>query len=87
MRLARAGAAAIRGAGHGGASSVCATRAAWGGGIGRALMHAAQAYARGLGCRYLTVGTHVDNTAAQAMYRAIGFDRLDREGPRFRVKW
>jgi len=58
-----------------------------GAGIGRALMQAAQAYAQGLGCRYLTVGTHVDNTAAQAMYRAIGFDRLDREGPRFRVKW
>lgn len=56
-------------------------------GVGRALMDAAQRYAQGLGCRYLTVGTHPDNDAAQAMYRAIGYEGLGPAGPRFRVKW
>lgn len=61
--------------------------AARGRGVGRALMAAAQRYAAGLGCRYLTVGTHPDNVAAQAMYRAIGYDVIGDAGPRFRVKW
>lgn len=56
-------------------------------GVGRALMAAAQGHAQALGCRYLTVGTHRDNLAAQAMYRAIGFDQMDHAGPRFRIKW
>lgn len=58
-----------------------------GSGLGRALMDAARIHAQSLGCRYLTVGTHVDNIAAQAMYHAIGFDRMDAAGPRFRTKW
>lgn len=61
--------------------------AARGSGFGRALMDAARTHAQTLGCRYLTVGTHVDNEAAQAMYHAIGFDRMDTAGPRFRMKW
>jgi GNAT superfamily N-acetyltransferase len=42
-------------------------------GTGRALLLAAQAYARNLGCTYMTVGTHPDNADAPAYYLQHGF--------------
>jgi ribosomal protein S18 acetylase RimI-like enzyme len=56
-------------------------------GIGRALIDASLEVARGLGCRYMTVGTDPENVAAQAVYRAIGFEKIGETGPRFRMKW
>lgn len=56
-------------------------------GIGHALISASLELTRGLGCRYMTVGTHPDNLAAQAVYRAVGFEQIDGAGPRFRKKW
>ena len=44
-----------------------------GGGVGTQLVQAAQAYAKGLGCSYLTVGTQSGNRAAQAYYQKRGF--------------
>lgn len=54
-------------------------------GVGRALIEAGQAHARAHGCRYLVVGTHADNAAAHNIYPAMGFDRMDPPGPRFRI--
>jgi GNAT superfamily N-acetyltransferase len=42
-------------------------------GVGTALLQAAQSYAKGLGCDYLTVGTLPANTRAQGYYLAQGF--------------
>ena len=61
--------------------------AARGRGVGRALVAASKAHAKAQGCRYLAVGTHPENRAAQQMYLALGFDALERPGPRFRMKW
>ncbi len=55
-------------------------------GIGRALITAAQDFARDLGCCYLTVGTHADNLRAQATYPALGFHAATPHGPRFAVQ-
>lgn len=54
-------------------------------GVGQALVKASQNAAASLGCRYLAVGTHPDNDAAQRFYERAGFDRLPG-GPRFRIK-
>ena len=55
-------------------------------GIGRALIDASLALARAEDCRYMVVGTHPDNSAAAAVYRAAGFEDLPPPGPRFRMK-
>ena len=52
-------------------------------GLGRDLTRACAGLARAQGCDYLTVGTHPDNTAAQAFYATLGFDRLPGDAPRF----
>ena len=52
-------------------------------GIGRALIKAAQDFARDLDCVYFTVGTHADNLRAQAIYPALGFKPASPHGPRF----
>lgn len=56
-------------------------------GVGRALIAAAISYAKEEGCRYMMVGTHPDNVAAQGVYRSAGFENLPASGPRFRMKW
>ncbi|MBM1690493.1 GNAT family N-acetyltransferase [Sulfitobacter geojensis] len=63
------------------------TAQARGSGVGRALIDASSALTKSLGCQYMTVGTHPDNTAAAQVYRAAGFDCLPPPGPRFRVKF
>lgn len=42
-------------------------------GVGTQLVQAVQAYAKGLGCSYLTVGTQSGNRAAQVYYQKRGF--------------
>nr|WP_321509524.1 GNAT family N-acetyltransferase [uncultured Celeribacter sp.] len=54
-------------------------------GVGRALIDAARATARNLGCVRLTVGTHTENTRAQAIYQASGFTRIQPRGPRYEM--
>ena len=56
-----------------------------GAGVGQALVKASQTEAAAQGCRYLAVGTHPENHAAQQFYERAGFDRLPG-GPRFRIK-
>lgn len=54
--------------------------AARGTGLGRALVTACIDHCRTIGCTFLLVGTHPDNTRAQSFYRALGFQ--PREGRR-----
>lgn len=54
-------------------------------GIGRLLIEASMRKARQLFCSYMNVGTHPDNSAAQDVYTACGFDRCDGSHPRFRI--
>lgn len=54
-------------------------------GIGSALNAACKGHATQAGCKYLMVGTHSDNTAAQATYRAWGFADAPTAGPRFKM--
>ncbi|MBW4709400.1 GNAT family N-acetyltransferase [Roseobacter sp. YSTF-M11] len=54
-------------------------------GAGKALIRASQKQARAEGCTYLSVGTHPENTLVHDIYPAMGFDRLDPPGPRFRI--
>ncbi len=54
-------------------------------GIARRLIAASVEEARRQGCGRLTVGTHPDNTQAQEIYRALGFDMASGPGPRFRL--
>jgi ribosomal protein S18 acetylase RimI-like enzyme len=56
-------------------------------GVGRSLIEASLVCAKELGCRFMTVGTHPDNIAAQNTYRALGFVQRDASGPRFGMKW
>ncbi|WP_299735136.1 GNAT family N-acetyltransferase [uncultured Roseobacter sp.] len=56
-------------------------------GVGKALIKASQRLAQHQGCRYLIVGTHPDNTLAQQIYPALGFDEMDPPGPRFRIRF
>jgi len=56
-------------------------------GVGRALIGAAVDLAKGLECRFVTVGTHPDNIAAQNAYLALGFAPRGMSGPRFGMKW
>ena len=52
-------------------------------GLGAALVARCEAHAKALGCRYLAVGTHPDNNAAQQVYAALGYERRAPAGPRF----
>jgi ribosomal protein S18 acetylase RimI-like enzyme len=45
------------------------------GGVGRALMEAAQAYGREQGVARLDLSTAVDNLAGQALYESLGWER------------
>ncbi len=56
-----------------------------GAGIGRQLIQASIEKARNLSCSYLMVGTHPENSEAQAAYLACGFERRDGTHPRFRI--
>ena len=55
-------------------------------GLGRALIAAAKAYARGFGAKGMTIGTDPDNKSAQAAYRAMGLEELTGNGPRFWIE-
>lgn len=54
-------------------------------GIGRMLIDASIAQAKSGKYNYLSVGTHPDNTAAQDIYLANGFETSPIVGPRFRM--
>ncbi|MBW6417099.1 GNAT family N-acetyltransferase [Celeribacter sp. PS-C1] len=54
-------------------------------GVGRALITEARATAIALGCHSLTVGTQDHNMAAQATYRACGFEPQTLTGKRFEM--
>ena len=45
------------------------------GGVGRALLETAHAFARGQGAVRVTLETAVDNTSAQALYESLGYVR------------
>jgi aminoglycoside 6'-N-acetyltransferase I len=47
-------------------------------GIGRALVHAAEAYAHGEGYREIASDAEVGNTGSIAAHRALGFDEIER---------
>jgi len=53
-------------------------------GLGRRLIDACLDLADSLGCGYVTVDAALDNRAAQAVYAACGFERIDPEAARFR---
>lgn len=55
-------------------------------GVGHALIEASIVLSKQLSCKYLTVGTHPDNTTAAQVYLAAGFDQLPESGPRFRKR-
>lgn len=55
-------------------------------GVGGALVSASKVIARDLACRYMMVGTHPENTAAQVFYEALGFERRDAHPPRFSLR-
>ena len=56
-------------------------------GVGRTLIDASIELSKQLSCKFLTVGTHPDNTAAAQIYLAAGFDLLPDSGPRFRMRF
>ena len=56
-------------------------------GVGQALISASITQAKAQGCRYIMVGTAPENSAAQNVYRAAGFDDMPPSGPRFRMKF
>jgi aminoglycoside 6'-N-acetyltransferase I len=47
-------------------------------GVGKALMHAAEGWARAQGCRELASDTWLDHHVAQRAHEALGFDVVDR---------
>jgi len=55
-------------------------------GVGRSLVEACKIEATILSCRYLEVGTHMDNHGAQAFYTSIGFERKEAQPPRFSIR-
>jgi len=56
-------------------------------GVGRQLIDASIAQSKQMGCRFIMVGTHPDNQAAQEIYLAAGFSAAPAPGPRFRIKF
>jgi GNAT superfamily N-acetyltransferase len=59
------------------------TEGSRGQGVGRALVQACEVMARDLGCSYLIIGTHPDNSAAQACYQALGYAQMPTTAVRF----
>src|SRR4051794_2687748 len=47
-------------------------------GVGRALVRAAEQWARDLGCREFASDTTVDNTASAAAHAALGFEEVEQ---------
>lgn len=56
-----------------------------GAGVGRRLIETVIARARAQHCSFVSIGTAPGNTAAQAIYRHLGFDASPPPGPRFRM--
>ncbi len=54
-------------------------------GVGQRLLKACADHAKGLNCTNLIIGTAPDNTHAQNVYRAFGFERMHDGGPRFKL--
>lgn len=54
-----------------------------GAGLGRKLIEASVEVATSLGCAFMVVGTDPQNHAAQAAYKACGFEALPGDGSRF----
>lgn len=54
-------------------------------GVGNTLIEASMQKARALSCGYMMVGTHRDNTDAQSVYLAFGFEPQRGSNPRFRI--
>jgi ribosomal protein S18 acetylase RimI-like enzyme len=52
-------------------------------GVGKALVEDAMTYTRANGGRYIMVGTAPQNTVAQEIYKAMGFEERTESGPRF----
>ena len=52
-------------------------------GMGALLLRGAEAKAAGLGALWVTVSTHPENHAAQAFYKAQGYDPMHSTVPRF----
>jgi aminoglycoside 6'-N-acetyltransferase I len=46
-------------------------------GVGRALVAAAEAWARGLGCREFASDTLADNASSTCAHRALGFEEVE----------
>lgn len=59
---------------YGYVSDLVVRRSSRGHGLGRALLEAAEAYARDSGARWLRIGVLAENSGARALYRACGFD-------------
>ncbi len=51
---------------------------AWGGGVGRSLCGAVEAWARERGCTELASDARLDNAESQAFHGAIGFEETER---------
>lgn len=56
-------------------------------GVAKQLVTDSISHSKAMGCRYIMVGTHPENTKAQKMYHAIGFSAAPAPGPRFRMKF
>lgn len=54
-------------------------------GVGRALVAAAIERARGVGCFFVTVGTHAGNERARQFYARCGFEPVVTGGARLRI--
>ena len=54
-------------------------------GVGASLVIATQAQACELGCDFMTVGTHPDNTGAQEFYLSHGYTQRQSSFPKFRI--
>lgn len=50
-------------------------------GVARGLMEAAESRARALGCGKITLEVNADNMPARGLYRSLGFDVPEVEGP------
>ena len=59
------------------------TEAARRGGVGAALLQAAEDFGIGLGCTYLIIGTHPDNWSAQQYYQHRGYHPMGNTSVRF----
>jgi len=55
-------------------------------GVGASLINACKTKAKDLSCRYLSVGTHPDNSEGQAFQEASDFIRKDSHPPRFSLR-